>query len=478
MLKKFLNCSLLIPFFLIFSSTTSFAKEEIRPEVRSIKTLLNKKTINFEDIKSLIIKYNLELLSLKELVESSSFNLSSKISKRYPTLDLNANGLPQYLYSKSFNNKSSDTKTSQYQINPSLNLRWDIIDPQRGLEIKSAKDSFEIARNNYEIKKKDLIQEAKSRFHKLQKSAQDAKNSQIAVDLSKTSVRDAKAKLEVGIGTKFELLEANSQLARDQQILKEKIIAKEINLILLKEIFNINLDDEFIIDEQQRLSGFWFYTLEKNIKNGLKNSFSLKNITLQNSIKKNQAQSFNNANLPVIFLSNNLSSSFSKGSSLTTEVDPDKSSSTYTNKISLNFTWNIFNGGRYDNSSKAKISEAKSEQLKYLNLQNIIKSNISEAFLTLGKNKEKVISTKQEILSSEEALRLARLRYDVGISTLKDVLVRQKELTRAKSKNIDAIYNYNISLDKLERLTFLSKSKDCNAQNNAKEDLISSICDY
>ena len=96
----------------------------------------------------------------------------------------------------------------------------------------------------------------------------------------------------------------------------------------------------------------------------------------------------------------------------------------------------------------------------------------------LLKNKDKVISTKQEIVASEEALRLARLRYDVGISTLKDVLIRQKELILAKSKNINAIYNYNIILDELERLTFLKKSKNCDNKNNAKDDLIYSICDY
>ena len=88
------------------------------------------------------------------------------------------------------------------------------------------------------------------------------------------------------------------------------------------------------------------------------------------------------------------------------------------------------------------------------------------------------MSTKQEILASKEALRLARLRYEVGISTLKDVLIRQKELNLSQSKNIDAIYNYNNNLDKLERLTFLLKDEDCNSDINTIEDFKDSICDY
>ncbi len=478
MLKIIFNFGLLIPFFLILTPSQTFAKNESNSEKLSLEKLLNKKLIKFADIENLISERNLELKSLKELIKSSSYNLSSKISKKYPSLDLNANGLPQYLYSENFNNKTNDTKTSQYQINPSLNLRWDIIDPQRGLDIKSAKNNFEIAKNNYEIKKKDLIKEAKFRYHRYLKSVEDEKNSKVAVNLSQTSVKDAQSKLDVGIGTRFELLEANSQLARDKQLFREKTIAKEINLMLLKEIFNFEMENNFVIDEKQQLNGFWFYPLKRNITTGLKKSLSLKNITLQNEIKKNQARNYKNANLPIIYISNSLSSSFSKGSSLQTKIDPSRSSSSYSNKISLNLKWNIFNGGQNNNSYKARNAEAEAETFRYLNLENIIRTNISEAFLNLLKNKDKVISTKQEIVASEEALRLARLRYDVGISTLKDVLIRQKELILAKSKNINAIYNYNIILDELERLTFLKKSKNCDNKNNAKDDLIYSICDY
>ncbi len=477
MFKTLINYCLLIPILLIMTPK-SIAQAEILDKETTEKKLLKQRHIKFDDIPNIISNRNLELKSLEKLVQASSFDLSSKISQRYPKLNLNASGFPQYLYSESFNNNSNDTKTSQYQINPSLNLRWDIIDPTRKLEIISFKNRYEIARNNYKIKKQDLIQEAKSRYHKYQKSIQDEKNAQIAVELSKTSLQDANAKLEVGIGTKFEVLEANSQLERDIQLLKEKTIAKEINLISLKEIFNIDPEEDFTIDEKQKLIGFWFHPLEKILKSGLNNSYSLKNLTLQDSIKRNQAQNFKNANLPIIYISNSLSSSFSKGSALTGQIDPDRTSSTYSNKISLNLTWNFFNAGQNNNSFKAKQAEAESEKLKFLNLQNIIKTNINRAYLNLLKNKDKLISTKQEIIASKEALRLARLRYDVGVSTLKDVLIRQKELTLSQSKNIDAIYNYNINLDKLERLTFLLKDKECNSDINTNEDFKDSICDY
>ena len=95
-------------------------------------------------------------------------------------------------------------------------------------------------------------------------------------------------------------------------------------------------------------------------------------------------------------------------------------------------------------------------------------TSISKAYLNLKLNEEKIISSRKEIESSKESVRLSRLRYDIGISTLKDVLVRQNELSNAKSKNINALYEYNLNLDELQRLTFLEISKNCSDINNNK----------
>jgi len=382
--------------------------------------------------------------------------------------------LPKYVAGKQYNSNSPNLKTSQFSANPSLNIKWDLIDPLRASEIKIAKENFRIAKNNYEIKKRDLIQEAKMRYHKFQKSYQDIQNKKFTLDLSITSLNNAKAKLDAGIGTKFEVLEAEAQLSRDKQSLNEKKIIHEINKISLKEILNIKGD--FEINKAQNLIGFWNHRLNKNINEGLEKNLSLKNLLLQKSIKNSQANSFLAQNKPNIYISNTLSRAFSKGESLTTNIDSEKSGSNYTNTISLNFAWSIFDGGQNKNSYKSKIADAESEKYAYENLKNVLTTSISKAYLNLKLNKEKILSSLKEIESSEESVRLSRLRYDVGISTLKDVLVRQSELSNAKSKNINAIYNYNLNIDELERLTLLDKSKICLSSNNTKIKDKDSIC--
>ncbi|MBO8229268.1 RND transporter [Prochlorococcus marinus str. MU1404] len=464
MLRKIINTILFIPlsFFISFHQSILSENKSFIDEV--IEENEDKIFIDHQEIKNIILRNNNELKALKELIDASSFNLSSKIAKRYPSIDLQGNGLPQYVFGENYNNNSGTRKTSQFSANPSLNIRLDLIDPLRGPEIKIAKENFKIAKNNYEIKKKDLILEARTRFHQYQKSSQDIINKKFALDLSITSLENAQAKLDAGIGTKFEVLEAEAQLSRDKQELNERKIEHQINKISLKEI--LNLKEDFEIEKEQKLLGFWNHKLNKNINNGLEKNLSLKNISLQQSIKDNEAKSFLNSNQPSIYISNSLSSTFTKGDSLAVEIDPSEYGSSYTNTVSLNFSWNIFNGGQNNKSYKSSKAQARGEEYSYYNLKNVLKTNITKAYLNLKLNEEKILSTSKEISSTKESLRLSRLRYDVGISTLKDVLVRQKELSDAKSKNINAIYNYNLNLDELKRLTFLEISNDCVGNDN------------
>ncbi len=473
MLRKLINPLLFLPLTLFFTNSEIISSESKNSFNELSEEKKDKLLINYQEIES-IISNNEELKSLKELEISSNFNLSSKISQKYPSIDLQAIGLPKYTSGENYNSNFLTTNTSQFSANPSITIRWDLIDPLRGSEIEIAKDNYKIAKNNVEIKRKDLIREAKSRFHNYQKSFQEIGNKKLALDLSITSLENAQSKLDAGIGTKFEVLEAEAQLSRDQQSLSEKKIEHKINEISLKEILNIT--EDFQINKEQKIIGFWNYELKNNLNNGLEKNLSLENLVLQKKIRDSQAKSFLNAQKPIVYLSNTFSSAFTKGEVSSISIDSSETGSSYSNTISLNFTWNIFDGGQNKNSYKASKAKANSEIYSYNNLRNLLNTDIKTAYYNLKLNEEKILSTTKEVSSTKESLRLARLRYDVGISTLKDVLTRQKELSDAKSKKINAIYNYNLTLDKLERLTFLEISENCLSSNNTKIKDAKSIC--
>jgi len=164
MLRRVINPILFLPLALSINSVNVLSSETKNYIDNVLEEKSNNSFISYQEIEKIVLN-NQELKSLQNLVASASFNLSSQIAQRYPSLDLQANGLPKYVAGKSYNSKSQTLKTSQFTANPSLNIKWDLIAPLRGSEIKIAKTNYKIAENNYEIKKKDLIQEARIRYH-------------------------------------------------------------------------------------------------------------------------------------------------------------------------------------------------------------------------------------------------------------------------------------------------------------------------
>ena len=132
MFRRVIKPILLLPLTLSMN-TYNVLSNEIK---NNIDNVLEEKSnitfVDYQEIEKLVLN-NQELKSLENLVASASFNLSSQISKRYPSLDFQANGLPKYVAGKQYNSNSPTLKTSQFTANPSLNIKWDLIAPLRAV---------------------------------------------------------------------------------------------------------------------------------------------------------------------------------------------------------------------------------------------------------------------------------------------------------------------------------------------------------
>ena len=108
--RRVINSILLLPLALCFNSLNVLSSEIKNVIDKVLEEELNKPFINYQDIEKLVLN-NQELKSLQNLVTSSSFNLSSKIAQRYPSLDLQANGLPKYISGKKYDSNFQTLET-------------------------------------------------------------------------------------------------------------------------------------------------------------------------------------------------------------------------------------------------------------------------------------------------------------------------------------------------------------------------------
>ena len=70
-------------------------------------------------------------------------------------------------------------------------------------------------------------------------------------------------------------------------------------------------------------------------------------------------------------------------------------------------------------------------------------------------------TTTSEVLSSRESLRLSQLRVQAGVSTQREVVDNQRDLTNAELRYAQAIREYNTSLAELRRRTGLDTLLSC-----------------
>jgi len=424
--------------------------------------------IKLDQLENIILNNNPTIKIYLEKIDQAKSLLRNSLSFWYPTLNLTANGIPQYFESNNYNqsNTIADTSSKQWSSSISAQIKWDLINPARIPEIASAKDSLEKAKYSYSIVMKDLILEAKKRYFNLQKANEEIEVAKQTVESSILELKDAEIRFDSGIGTKLEILEAKTQLARNKQILNTKISEQKIGQRALAEILNLPEDVTPLIDSQIRLIGVWDTPLEESIIAAYKMSEELNNILLDISISNSDANSALAAGKPKLSIVNTFTSTFNKGELNKISPNINNESSSFSNTIGLNASWYIFDGGNSQSLYKFNKSKSEEAKLNFAKKRAQIRKKIEEVFFKLESAKLNISASYSEVVSARESLRLAKLRYKSGISTQRETLNNQRDLTDSKVRYIVAVTNYNILLADLSRQTGLDNIKPCDIKVN------------
>ena len=128
------------------------------------------------------------------------------------------------------------------------------------------------------------------------------------------------------------------------------------------------------------------------------------------------------------------------------------------------------------NYNKSKAKEAK---LNFAARRAQIRQEVEQVFFKLESAKLNISASYTEVLSARESLRLAKLRYKSGITTQREVVNNQRDLTDSEVRCIISVTSYNTLLADLSRQTGLDNIKPCdikvNQQNQSDIDSKSSL---
>ena len=407
-------------------------------------------------------------------VDQAKSSLRAAISAWYPTVDLSANGLPSYLKSYNYRNPDfvpgiageNETYDLEKRADVSLSVRWDIIDPARVPEIASQRDAYEQSRDAYLIALRDLRLQTASSYFQLQEADEGVRIGQASVRASLVSLRDARARFNAGVNTKLEVLEAETQLARDRNLLTDRLASQDLARRGLARELALPQDITPTAATPSAPLGLWEPSLQESIVAAYNYREELDQLILDISIDNSRANSSLAAVQPVLSFVNTTTSFRSEGQSGVSslgDIDMDDYTWGAQNTTALTATWRLFDGGRARAEYRRFKRAAEESAYNFASTRDGIRFEVEQSFINLRSAIQNIETTSSEVLSSRESLRLSQLRVQAGVSTQREVVDNQRDLTNAEIRYARAIREYNTSLAQLQRRTGLDALIACPA---------------
>ncbi len=121
--------------------------------------------------------------------------------------------------------------------------------------------------------------------------------------------------------------------------------------------------------------------------------------------------------------------------------------------VGARVTWPIFDGL----ATRGRVQQARAQQeqaaIGVADTRRGIELEVRQAYSDYKQALELLEAQKKTVEQAEESLRLAESRFKAGSGTQLDVLSAQTALTEARSNEVQALYEYNVALAILDRVT-------------------------
>jgi outer membrane protein TolC len=404
------------------------------------------KPVTLAEILDLVEKTNSDAIRARIAIDRARAVLQESEAGRSPTVT----GTIQYNYTdsaqarlNSINNNTPLGKTTSNPLNATIGVDYNIFDSG------SKESTVRIAENNLRIAEADLSRIRQNirlgivtAYYNLQNTDETIRIQRKAVENSERSLKDTKARERAGVGTKFDVLQSEVQLANSKQDL---LNAEAAQLVARRELSRqLNYPSIVEITAADKIAPVpeWKLPVEETILLAVRNRAELDIRKLEREVARDRA---NNSLARIgpqinLFGNFNTASEFTSGGGIGVGY-----------QIGATLNWNLFDGGRADaqvNQFKADqaIAEARFEQDA-----RQARYDVEESYINQQSRLKQIDTATKAVEQAQEALRLARLRLDAGVGTQLEVITAESDLTRADVNRVQAIIGYNQSRANLER---------------------------
>ena len=367
--------------------------------------------------------------------QSASGDISARSQALSPQSQLSQ------LFGGSTNSSSNSPSTS---LSGTIQLNYNIFTSGRdSAQRKAAERLVRAAELTVEQTREQLRLDTTTDYYNLQSANEQVRINQAAVTNAQRSLSDTLAQERAGLGTRFDVLRSQVNLANAQQQLTNAIATQGINRrqlasrLSLPESINVSTADPV------QPAGTWTLPIEDTIVLAYKNRAELEAQLVQREVSEQQRRGALAALGPTLSAtaSYNLLKSF--------EAPVKQVGDGYT--LALQAQWNFFDGGAAQARAAQQERNKEIAETRFAQGRNNVRFQVEQAYTNLRANRANIDTTTTALAQAAEALRLARLRFQAGVGTQTDVINAETDLTRAEGNRISAVIGYNLSLAQLQR---------------------------
>jgi len=321
---------------------------------------------------------------------------------------------------------------------------------ERTARIRAAEEQLRSDELDVERQSEDTRLNVTNDYYSLQQADETVRIQQSAVGNALASLNDAIAQLNAGVGTRFDVLRFQVNLANAQQnltnALSQQVVARRqlANRISLAQTVNVSAADPV------QLAGLWNLTLEESILQAFQNRAELQQVLAQRNISEQQRRLALSQLGPKL----NFVASYNLIDQFGDTVPASKGYS-----VGLQASLNLYDGGAAAAGADQQRANISIAEATFARQRNQIRFDVEQYYANLQSNLNNVNTSSVALNQARESVRLAQLRFRAGVGTQTEVISAQDAQTQAEGNRISAIVNYNRSLASLQRAVSASRAR-------------------
>jgi outer membrane protein TolC len=398
----------------------------------SLETAIELAYRNSEDVQIAQYQYNQSLAALREARAAL-----------YPTVDLSAG--VQVTNSASSRGARLNIDETFSVATGSVNAQYDLgLSGERGARIRAAESQVRLAELALEQTQADLRLDTTNNYYAVQQAIADIRINEAFLEEAERNLEDTQLREEVGVGTRFDVLRADVQVANARQQLTQARSQRQIAQRQLARLLNVPPSIN-ITTLAVEISGAWPLTLEETIVLAYQNRAEMESFLVQRELNEEQRQVALSQQRPNL----GLFAQYELQDVLSGETNGGPLDDGFA--LGAQLTWLLFDGGATQARAAQSEQDIRIDESEFESIRNDIRLQVEEAYYTLLANRENIDTAKLAVDQAKEALYLANLRFEAGVGTQLDVLSATSELTQARGNLVAAVLDYNRALARLQR---------------------------